>query len=79
MRLCEAEGARLHVELSSCDSAPRPKSMSCRTSTKPRSGVVDDLAEVVAALNLVLDLAEELTDLVFDVFEPLAFALNPCR
>jgi hypothetical protein len=28
--------------------------------------VVDDLAEVVAALNLVLDLAEYLSDFVFD-------------
>ena len=28
--------------------------------------MVDDLAEVVAARNLVLDLAEDFTDLVFD-------------
>ena len=28
--------------------------------------MVDDLAQVVAALNLVLDLAEDLADLVFD-------------
>ena len=32
--------------------------------------VVDDLAQVVAALDLVLDLAEDLADLVFDGVRP---------
>ena len=32
--------------------------------------VVDDLAQVVAALNLVLDLAEDLADIVFDGVRP---------
>ena len=32
--------------------------------------VVDDLAQVVAALNLVLNLAEDFADLVFDGVRP---------
>ena len=38
--------------------------------------VVDDLAEVVAALNLVLDLAEDLTDLVLDGVRPAGLLLE---
>jgi hypothetical protein len=41
--------------------------------------VIDDLAQVVAALNLVLDLTEYLADLVFDRVWTVAFCLNPCR
>jgi len=41
--------------------------------------VVDDLAQVVTALDLVLDLAEDLPDLYSSVSGPVAFALNPCR
>ena len=38
--------------------------------------VVDDLAEVVARLNLVLDLAENLADLVFDGIRPARLLLE---
>jgi hypothetical protein len=41
--------------------------------------VVDDLAQVVAALDLVLDLAEDLADLVFDGVRPAGLCLKPCR
>ncbi len=41
--------------------------------------VVDDLAKVVAALDTVLNLAEDFTDLVFDGMGPVALALKPCR
>ena len=38
--------------------------------------VVDDLAEVVAAVNLVFDLAEDLADLVFDGVRPAGLLLE---
>jgi hypothetical protein len=38
--------------------------------------VVDDLAQVVAALDLVLDLAEDLADLVFDGVRPAGLLLE---
>ena len=38
--------------------------------------VVDDLAEIVARLNLVLDLAEDLADLVFDGIRPARLLLE---
>jgi uncharacterized protein with PhoU and TrkA domain len=41
--------------------------------------VVDDLAQVVAAVDLVLDLAEDLADLVFDGVRPAGRCLKPCR
>jgi hypothetical protein len=41
--------------------------------------VVDDLAQVVAALNLVL-ISPKISPILYSrVFEPLAFALKPCR
>ena len=41
--------------------------------------VVDDLAQVVAALNLVLDLAEDLADLVFDGVRPAGSLRKPVQ
>jgi hypothetical protein len=43
--------------------------------------MVDDLAQVVAALDLVFDLAEDFADFVLDGvrFGPVAFSLKPCR
>ena len=41
--------------------------------------VVDDLAQVVAALDLVFDFAENFADLYSMVFGPLAFCLKPWR
>jgi hypothetical protein len=41
--------------------------------------VVDDLAEVVAARNLVLDLSEYFTDLVFDGVRPAGLLLEPVQ
>ena len=38
--------------------------------------VVDDLAQVVAALDLVFDLAEDLADLVFDRVRPAGLLLE---
>jgi len=38
--------------------------------------VVDDFAQVIAALNLVLDLAEDLPDLVFDGVRPARLLLE---
>ena len=40
---------------------------------------VDDFAQVVAALNLVLDLAEDLTDLVFDRVRVFGGFAEPCE
>ena len=41
--------------------------------------VVDDLAQVVAAVNLVLDLAEDLADLVLDGVRPAGLLLEPMQ
>ena len=41
--------------------------------------MVDDLAQVVAALDLVFDLAENFADLVLDGLRLSAFSLKPCR
>jgi hypothetical protein len=41
--------------------------------------VVDDLAQIVAALDAVLNLAEDFADFVFDGVRAVAFCLKPCR
>jgi len=41
--------------------------------------VVDDLTQVVAALDLVLDLAEDLADLVFDGVRAAGFLFEPVK
>lgn len=41
--------------------------------------MVDDLPQVVPAVDLVLDLSKNLTDLVFDGIGAAGFCLKPCR
>jgi uncharacterized protein with PhoU and TrkA domain len=41
--------------------------------------VINDLAQVVAALDAVLNFAEDFADLVFDGVRPGPLALKPCR